>query len=300
MDIKTILLIGGLCIGTVCNAQAKSVKHHPVNQTKVAKIGKKEEWKPTVEYKDFSFTYDKEDYLTVNAPVFSTTKQVIFQAVSAPKKDDRFKKILSAVEKHEKEKPVGWNELVQGVAEEPDDLKKLKMANSIINKVPYKDGTDGSYYHPAKLYQKGGVCKDMAIAKYLLLKEAGYSIEKMRLAVLTPRIDKPESPFHVVLVARANDKDYVLDLMPSYLAEQERAKRKTTKEKQIKEIREAGLDLDDMSEKELFNSKGFYGLEKYVSERGLVWVGNELGSRVQFIESNPFEKNKKSIQVAKK
>lgn len=301
MSLKKLILIVGLSLGLVFNVSAKQHNQLHSRVKKAVKIEKKVEWKPSVEHKEFSFTYDKEDYKTVNAPVFSTTKNVLFQSVSQPKRDDRFKNVMNAVNKHEMEKPVGWDDLVKGVAEEPDELVKLKLANSIINKVPYKDGTDGTYYHPAKLYKKGGVCKDMAISKYLLLKEAGYSVDNMRIAVLTPRIDKPESPFHVVLVAKANNKEYVLDLLPSYLAEQERAKMKTTKEKQIKTIREAGLDLDLVSEKELMNPKGFYSLERYVSERGLVWAGNEKGTREQFVEKKPVEKKAgKKVQVAKK
>lgn len=299
MNLRVAILIGGMFLGLTTNVDAKPAKQ--VQSVAKAVKDKKEENKPTVEYKDFTFTYDKEDYKTLNAPVFSTTKKVVFQSVSMPKKDDRFKNVMNAVSKHEKEKPAGWEDLVADVAAEPDDLVKLKMANSIINKVPYKDGTDGTYYHPAKLFSKGGVCKDMAISKYLLLRDAGYNTDNLRIAVLTPRIDKPESPFHVVLVAKANDQDYVLDLIPSYLAEQERAKLKTTKEKQIKAIREAGLDLDNVSEKELMNPKGFYSLGRYVSERGLVWAGNEFGTRVQFVEPKPVAKKPgKKVQIAKK
>lgn len=300
MNISRTILIGGLFLSVFFNAEAKTLKNNSNESKQVTKMPKKEVFKPSVEHKDFSFTYDKEDYMTVNAPVFSTTKKVIFQGVSLPKKDDRFKNVMNAVSKHGKEKPAGWDDLVADIAAEPDDLVKLKMANSIINKVPYKDGTDGSYYHPAKLFSKGGVCKDMSISKYLLLRDAGFDVDSMRIAVLTPRIDKPESPFHVVLVAKANEKDYVLDLLPSYLAAQERVKLKTTKEKQIREIREAGLDLDSVSEKELMNPKGFYSLEKYVSERGLVWAGNENGTRLQFAEPKPKEKKSKPVQVAKK
>jgi len=273
-------LIGLLFFGMIVEVEAKTFyRHETVVQKK-----KVEEIKPTVEYKDFEFTYDKVDYKSINAPVFSTTKKVIFQPLNKPKKDGRYANMMNAISNHEKEQPPGWGELVLAVMEEVDELKQLKMANAIINKVPYKDGTDGTYYHPAKLYKKGGVCKDMTVAKYLLLKDAGYDVSKLRVAVLTPKINKPESPFHVVLVANANKKDYILDLMPAYLAEQERTKMKTTTDKQIKEIREAGLDIDDLSDKELINPKGFYSLEKYVSERGLIWTGNENGIREQFIE----------------
>lgn len=260
--IRRTILIGAICIAGVLNFAAEPRKQP--------------------QFKEFTFTFDQVDYKTVNAPVFSTSRSVLFKPVSQRKKDTRFQNLSRALELHEQEKPIGWEELVKAIADETDDLTKLKLANSIINKVPYKDGTDGSYYHPAKLYRLGGVCKDMVVAKYLLLKEAGYRLDLLRIAVLTPRVDKPESPFHVVLVARANGKDYVLDLLPSYLAQQERAKARTTKAQQIKTIQEAGLDLDSVTEKELLNPKGFYSLDRYVSERGLVWAGNEFGSREQF------------------
>lgn len=263
--ITRTIVIGAICIAGVFNFAAEPQKS-----------------KGRAQFKEFTYTFDLVDYQSINAPVFSTSRTVIFKPVTKREKDTRFKNLTRALELHEQEKPVGWAELVKAIADEPDQLQKLKLANSIINKIPYKDGTDGSYYHPAKLYRQGGVCKDMAVAKYLLLKEAGYRLDLMRLAVLSPRIDKPESAFHVVLVAQANGKDYVLDLLPAYLAEQERAKARTTKDKQIKTIREAGLDLDSVTEKELLNPKGFYTLESYVSERGLVWAGNEFGSREQF------------------
>ena len=243
-----------------------------------------------LEYKDFEFTYDKEAFKTVNAPVFSTSSNVIYQPLVESKKDDRFKNVTNALNLHEKEKPKDWDELVMKVMLEDDELTQLKLVNNIINKIPYKDGTDGSYYHPAKLFKKGGVCKDFVMAKYLLLKESGYDVSKMRIAVLTPKAGKPDSPFHVVLVASANNKDYVLDLKPAYLAEQERAKLKISKDKQIKQIREAGLDVEDS---DLMDQKGFYSLSKYVSERGLVWAGNEFGSRERFTPPKQVVKSKK-------
>lgn len=261
--IRRTIIIGAICIAGVFNFAAETKKGR-------------------AQFKEFSFTFNQVDYKTLTAPVFSTSRTVLFKPVSPRKGDTRFKNLTRALELHEQEKPLGWAELVKGVADEPDPIKKLKLANSIINKVPYLDGTDGSYYHPAKLYRQGGVCKDMAVAKYLLLKEAGYRLDLMRLAALSPRIDKPESAFHVVLVAQANGKDYVLDLIPAYLAAQERAQNKTTKTQQMQTIREAGLDLDSVTEKELLNPKGFYTLESYVSERGLVWAGNEFGSRETF------------------
>lgn len=256
-------IIGAICIAGVLNFAAEPRKQ-------------------VAQFKEFTFTFDQVDYKTLNAPVFSTSRSVLFKPVSQRKNDTRFQNLSRALELHEQEKPIGWAALVRAIAHELDDLTKLKLANSIINKVPYKDGTDGSYYHPAKLYRQGGVCKDMVVAKYLLLKEAGYRLDLLRIAVLTPRVDKPESPFHAVLVARANGKDYVLDLLPFYVAQQEQAKAKTTTAQQIQTIKEAGLDLDSVTEKELLNPKGFYSLERYISERGLVWAGNEFGSREQF------------------
>jgi predicted transglutaminase-like cysteine proteinase len=285
---KKKILIAMMLVGFGFNPVVQAKTHHK------AVVAVKKIVAPVTMFQEFEYTLDKVEFIKVNAPVFSTADQVMFQPLKVPRNDGRYKNVMNAIDGHRKEKPPGWQDLVDAVALEGDGLVKLKMANSIINKVPYKDGTDGSYYHPAKLYRKGGVCKDMAVSKYLLLKDAGYPVSEMRIAVLTPKTGRPESPFHVVLVARVESKDYVLDLIPAYLADQERKKLKTTKEMQIKEIREAGLDLESMTEKDLLDSKGFYSLGKYVSERGLVWAGNETGTREQFTLSveNPKTKRK--------
>lgn len=248
--------------------------------------------KPKLVFKDFSVAKvnTEDEYITTKNVVFSTSGSVIFGNLTetTAKKDSRYGRVMSAIENHEKEKPQNWDDLVASVREEENPVSKLKLANSIINKVPYKDGTDGTYYHPAKLFKKGGVCKDMAMGKYLLLKDAGYPVEDLRVVALTPRIDSPDSPLHVVLVANADNNDYVLDLLPSNLAEQERKDMKLTKKAQIKKIHEAGIDLNDVS----VNDNGFYELKKYKSERGLIWAGNETGAKEKFepIRTKPSRK----------
>jgi predicted transglutaminase-like cysteine proteinase len=234
-----------------------------------------------IQFKEFSMNFGGENLLTVKAPVFAKSGSFVFSNLNTSK-DERFGKLLSALFNHEKDKPKHWDLLVSKVQSEPDELKKLKLVNAVLNKVPYKDGTDGTYYHPAKFYRKGGVCKDFALAKYLLLKDSGYPVDQLRIAVLSPKIDNPNSPLHVVLVVKANGSDFVLDLKPAYLAQQERMKLGTTKEKQIMEIREAGLDFEDVDS---YSPVGFYALKKYVSERGLLWTGNETGFNERFEES---------------
>lgn len=220
------------------------------------------------------------EYTQLKSAVFSSTASVIFDPLQeqTTKRDSRYDRVLSAIDNHSKEQPSNWNDLVESVKVEQNPIEKLKLANSIINKVPYKDGTDGTYYHPAKLFKKGGVCKDMAISKYLLLKDAGFNVDDMRLAVLTPRIDSPDSPLHVVLVAKDSNQEYVLDLLPKNLAEQELKSLKTTKKAQIMKIKEAGIDINDVD----VTTNGFYELSKYKSERGLIWAGNETGTKESF------------------
>jgi hypothetical protein len=81
------------------------------------------------------------------------------------------------------------------------DFSALLLVNSLINEVGYRDGTDGTYYPPARFFSESGVCKDYAVAKYLLLRDAGFDISRLRLVSLAPRYNNTRDDWHVMLVA---------------------------------------------------------------------------------------------------
>jgi predicted transglutaminase-like cysteine proteinase len=72
----------------------------------------------------------------------------------------------------------------------------------LINEIHYRDGTDGSYYPPARFFAESGVCKDFAVAKYLLLREAGFDASQLRLVSLAPRYNNTPDDWHVMLVVQ--------------------------------------------------------------------------------------------------
>ncbi len=192
--------------------------------------------------------------------------------------DGRLAKIRAAIAAHEAEQPAGWEDLVGRVRQAREaggEKAMLREANALINAVPYVDGTDGAYMPPSRLFGRGGVCKDFAMAKYLLLRDAGFPEARMRIALLPPR--SRENPWHVALIAKAerSGDPLVLDLKPAYVAKQEMARAKTSPKKMISEIREGGLP----EAAKRSSSAGFYRASSYPGRlRGLAWVGNASGA----------------------
>lgn len=212
-------------------------------------------------------------------PVFGGMARKSFAARLRPSAGDpRLARIRAAVSRHEASKPPGWADLVErarSARERGGEKAMLREANALINAVPYVDGTDGSYMSPAELFARGGVCKDHATAKYLLLRDAGFPEERMRFAALPPR--QPENPWHVVLIAQParGAEPLVLDLKPAYVAQQELAKAGTTRKRIVERIREGGLPEVAKGS----SSAGFYQAASYPGRlRGLAWVGNAKGS----------------------
>lgn len=98
--------------------------------------------------------------------------------------DFRTEKLQRAVNVHQAAKPTGWDSIVTHVRALPSDLERFNYVHSLVNQLPYIDGTNGSYYAPIEALKRGGVvCKDYAVMKYLLLKDAGVSIAKMAILV---------------------------------------------------------------------------------------------------------------------
>jgi hypothetical protein len=117
----------------------------------------------------------------------------------------RVQRLREALRSHLTREPAGWSRLVAQVREErvkAGDASAVLLANALVNEVRYRDGTDGSYYAPARFFAESGVCKDFAVAKYLLLRDAGFDIARLRLVSLAPRYNNTPDDWHVILVVQ--------------------------------------------------------------------------------------------------
>jgi predicted transglutaminase-like cysteine proteinase len=105
----------------------------------------------------------------------------------------------------------GWQAAVAGVGQDGTDL--LTAANSYVNRARYVSDRDnwGSADHwatPTDLFERGGDCEDYAIAKYMLLREAGVPSSQMRILILRAANGIPE---HSVLIVQTSSGIFVLD-----------------------------------------------------------------------------------------
>jgi predicted transglutaminase-like cysteine proteinase len=89
----------------------------------------------------------------------------------------------------------------------PPDPAQLQSVNALINAVPWYDdikhwGQVDYWATPAEtIASHGGDCEDFAIAKYFMLKELGFPIERLRITyVRALKIDQP----HMVLAYYAS------------------------------------------------------------------------------------------------
>jgi predicted transglutaminase-like cysteine proteinase len=117
----------------------------------------------------------------------------------------RVQRLREAMRSHQTRQPAGWSRLVAQVRAErakAGDASAALLADALVNEVRYRDGTDGSYYAPARFFAESGVCKDFAVAKYLLLRDAGFDIARLRLVSLAPRYNNTPDDWHVILVVQ--------------------------------------------------------------------------------------------------
>lgn len=108
--------------------------------------------------------------------------------------------------------PQEWRSLV--VSLQGLDLRaKLVRANDLINSHPYIPsmanwGERNHWETPFEFLRKSGQCQDYAIAKYMLLREAGVPSAALRLVVLR---DTRQALDHAVLVAYVEGEPLLLD-----------------------------------------------------------------------------------------
>ncbi|RZF31284.1 transglutaminase domain-containing protein [Paraburkholderia sp. UYCP14C] len=117
----------------------------------------------------------------------------------------RVQRLREALRSHLTREPAGWSRLVAQVRAQrvkAGDVSAVLLADALVNEVRYRDGTDGSYYPPARFFAESGVCKDFAVAKYLLLRDAGFDIARLRLVSLAPRYNNTPDDWHVILVVQ--------------------------------------------------------------------------------------------------
>jgi predicted transglutaminase-like cysteine proteinase len=108
--------------------------------------------------------------------------------------------------------PAQWQALVASlVGLEPRAM--LERANAAINHHPYvpsqRNWGESNYWEtPFEFLRKSGQCQDYAVAKYLLLRAAGMSVEKLRVVVLR---DETLGLDHAVTVAYVGGEALLLD-----------------------------------------------------------------------------------------
>lgn len=218
-------------------------------------------------------------------PLLSRSRMAAFEApLSAAVDMGRLTQLRRAMADHAKTRPAGWQALVAGAKEAwraGGDAALFLAVEAIVNEIPYVDGTDGTFFSPARLFGRGGVCKDFATAKYILLRDAGFPAARLRIAVVTPR--GPSSEWHVLLLAVADGADdpVALDLVPSRRAAESLAKAGYSKTSKVKEIKLKGIDLarvDYSSPGQSMAALSKLGPAHYSGGlRSLDWVGNEEG-----------------------
>jgi predicted transglutaminase-like cysteine proteinase len=212
-------------------------------------------------------------------PLFSAAGLSPFAAPLSNGADmGRLTQLRNAMADHVKSKPEGWGALVARAKDEwarGGDMALFRAVDAMINDVPYVDGTDGTFFSPRRLLARGGVCKDFAAAKYILLRDAGFPAARLRVAVLTPRDQGGE--WHVVTLALAEgSKDpVVLDLLPFPIAASALAKAGKSVATKVGELSRLGIDPDRVDYAS--SAYSLISLSRYGTKRSIDWVGNETG-----------------------
>ncbi len=92
-------------------------------------------------------------------------------------------------------------------------LKQLQAANSFINQWRYRAdqgnyGRSDYWASPSEFFRRSGDCEDYAIAKYVTLRQMGFSADQLRLVVVK---DIRRNLAHAVLAAYVGNEVYILD-----------------------------------------------------------------------------------------
>ena len=108
----------------------------------------------------------------------------------------------------------GWNLLVSRVLQQPEPAR-VEVINSVINEIDHVPNP-GIWLTPAELLARGeGDCKDLALAKFLLLRQSGQTREKVRLGYGDTTLGNDKRLHLVVLLWVDDNSPLVLDnLLP--------------------------------------------------------------------------------------
>lgn len=216
-------------------------------------------------------------------PAITAVPGALFDTPLDPRVDmGRISNLLRAQYTHTHTQPAGWQQLVDAVRNAHQQFgaeQAARLANSLINQIPYVDGTDGTFFAPARFFGRGGVCKDYVTTKYLLLVEAGFSEDDLRIVVVAPSAHAPErSNAHVMLALRIDGKPWILDMANSMELNADIRKVDASVKARVQQLSTVGITrleylphLDNMVPVEQF------GTTMFGRNRGLEWVGNAKG-----------------------
>ena len=207
-------------------------------------------------------------------PKLASADALLFRDPAPATGDGRLGNLTAVLDSHQLIQPKGWSALVAKVRQKEGDIEKLALANKLINAVPFLDNTGGKWFSPAQLLKRGGgVCKDYAVAKYTLLRDAGFDVDKLRIASITPRLSHPGETTHVVLAAAPEGSEPVI-LSNKKLSVEVREMREqgVTLKERVKEVQKYGI-----TEANAGTGNELLALADYGKDRGILWAGNEAG-----------------------
>lgn len=164
--------------------------------------------------------------LLVVVPLQAYASYNLFQSVNEVESSDlspfsKWTGVLERYKSQEKEPAVcegkcqeqAWQKLL-GDLDGKDEMSQMKEVNRFFNKVRYIEdeknfGMKDHWQTPREFMQRGGDCEDYAIAKYLSLKQLGFSASQMRIVIVQDK--NLGGIMHAVLEVSVNHKRYLLD-----------------------------------------------------------------------------------------
>ena len=92
-------------------------------------------------------------------------------------------------------------------------IDQLRTVNSFINQWHYRAdernyGKSDYWASPSEFFKRSGDCEDYAIAKFVTLRQMGFSADQLRLVVVN---DVRRNLAHAVLAAYVGHNVYILD-----------------------------------------------------------------------------------------
>jgi predicted transglutaminase-like cysteine proteinase len=113
---------------------------------------------------------------------------------------------------------LSWQKIIRQSQYLPP-LEQLKSVNSFFNRWPYRldidvYGVSDYWATPAEFLRLSGDCEDYSITKYYALRNLGFSIDDMRVVLITDNI---RNISHAVLAVKLGEENYILDNLTDML-----------------------------------------------------------------------------------